>query len=273
MTPKTTRTRPRNRHDLTRRLRKSGGKGLIPALVLLACVGGVTVTAVVIYLQSQASARLVKAARREASEKQVQLERTQEQMRQTKAKYERYMANLVGSQRAAEVIVEDQTQDEDGQIWTKIKFLEYSVDGQPLEPVKVFTVPGNVVYFDALVMRYTPEQVQEGKAKSLYLFRRVFTDETRPDMGYKLFDADEEASPPKNLQADTEEIPIQAQQQVWARFQKCLSDPEHAKEQGVDTMYGEAVYDTLRKGYLYTLNIQNNGGLELRKKQLSSVLR
>lgn len=255
------------------RLRNSDGKGLIPGLVGLTVFGGISLASVVFIMHNRATSQLVSQARKEAAKAQEELQETQQEMKQMKVEYETYMANLVGSQRAAEVIVEDQTQDEDGQIWTKLKFLEYSVDGQPLEPVKVFTVPGNVVYFDALVMKYTPEQVQEGKAKSLYLFRRVFTDETRPDMGYKLFDIDEEASLPKNLQADTEEIPIQAQQEVWARFQKCLSDPEYAKEQGVDAMYGEAVYDTLRKGFLYTLNIQNNGGLELRKKQLSAVLR
>ena len=252
------------------------GKGLVAGLIAMVGIGTITVFtvfSVAFFLHNRTSVRMVKEAREEAATAKAELQQTQQQMEQMKTRYETYVANLLGKQRAAEIVVEEQTRDDDGQLWTKVKFLEYSVNGQPLEPVKVFTLPGDVVYFDALVMRFVPEQVREGKAKSLYLFRRVFTDETRPDMGYKLFDIDDPASLPKNYQADAEEIPIEAQQQVWSRFQKCLADPAYAKEQGVETIYGEAVYDTLRKDFLYTLSIQNNGGLELKKSPVKPILR
>lgn len=259
-------SRPRSRESTT-------GRSLIGSLIALAGIGSITLFSAAFLLHNRASVRMVREARQDAASAKAALQETQQQMKDMKTKYETYVANLLGKQRAAEVVVEEQTRDDDGQVWTKLKFLEYSVDGQPLEPVKVFTLPGDVVYFDALVMKFAAENVQEGKAKSLYLFRRVFTDETRPDMGYKLFDVDASAGLPKNYQADAAEIPLQAQHEVWARFQKCMADPEHAAAEGVDTIYGEAVYDTLRKNFLYTLSIQNNGGLELKKRPLAAILR
>ena len=253
----------------TKERRGAEGMGLVRWLVTILASAGVFMLGLAVFRHDQAASQLLRQARRgEAATKQ-ELQKVKQEMR----RYEAYVANLIGERRAAEAVVEEQTRDNDGQLWTKIKFQEYSVDGQPIEPVKVFTVPSDVVYFDALVMTFKHDRVAEGKAKSLYLFRRVFTDQTRPDMGYKLFDPDGRDALPASYQAPAEnEIPLTTQRQVWERFRKCLADPEYATTEGVDTIYGEAIYDTLRKGTLYTLYIQNDGGLELKKKPIPPVL-
>ena len=245
-----------------------GGRGLIPALVGLATVGGVGMASVAFILQNQTSRQLVTQARKDKADAEERLKATEQRLAAMKAKYEKHLTNLLGERRAAEVLVLAQDQDAEGKTLTKVKFLEYSVDGQPME-AKTFTVAGDVVYFDALVMQFKPERVKEGQAKSLYLFRRVFTDQTRPDMGYKIFEPDDSLTVPSGY--EDEEVPMEAQREVWAHFARCIADPAYAEEQGVRTIFGQANYKRVRKGYVYTLTIQDNGGLIIEEKPAPTI--
>ena len=246
------------------------GLGLMPSLVLLAVFGGVGLASVALIMQGQSARELVRKERQAKEEAEARLKKTQAKMAAMEKQYKTYLSNLLGERRAAEVIVLAQDRDEDGRLWTKLKFMEYGVDGNPMAP-KVFTMPGDEVYFDALVMQFDAEKVEKGKAKSLYLFRRVFTDKTRPDMGGKIFEFDGEPDVPRNYEA--EEVPIEAQREVWARFQRCIADKAYAEEQGVRTIFGQATYKTLRKDNIYTLKIQDNGGLILEERGMPAILR
>lgn len=237
--------------------------GLMPSVVLIVVFGSIAVTAAAFYMQQQEGRRRV--AKAEAVVKQ-----TQQQMEKMKDEYETYLTNLLGERRAAEVRVLAQDRDEDGRTWTKLKFLEYGADGSAMAP-KVFTVPGVEVYFDALVMQFQADRVKEGKAKSLYLFRRVFTDKTRPDMGCKIFEFDDSPDVPQNYAKA--ELPIEPQREVWERFQKCIADKAYAEALGVRTVFGQATYKTLRKNHLYVLTIQDNGGLIIEEKPFAAILR
>ncbi len=243
---------------------------IIPAFVLLVIFGGVGLASLAVILQNRSTQRLISRERAARKKAEAALKETQAKMAAMKKKYEQYLVNLLGERRAAEVIVLAQNRDADGRLWTKLRFMEYAADGTPLEP-QTFTVPGDEVYFDALVMQFKPERVKEGKAKSLYLFRRVFTDKTRPDMGAKIVELDPDAGPPKNYQS--QEIPRKPQEEVWAQFRRCLADKEYAKKLGVRAIFGQATYKTLRKGYLYVLTIQDNGGLIIEEKPLPKILR
>ncbi len=249
--------------------RRGFGLGFMPSLVLLAIFGGIGIASVAVIMQGQSARALMQKEREARQAAEQQLTKTKAKMAKMKTEYEKYLTNLLGERRAAEVIVLAQDRDKDGRLWTKIKFMEYAADGTPMD-AKTFTVRGDEVYFDALVMQFTPEAVKEGKAKSLYLFRRVFTDKTRPDMGAKVFDLDEANPVPKNY--EKAEVPIEAQRAVWERFRKCMADPEYAASQGVRSIFGQATYKTLRKNKLYTLTIQDNGGLIIEEKPLPKIL-
>ena len=229
----------------------------MPSLVLIAVFGGIGLASFAFVMQGYQARKMVRKERKARQEAEAKA-----------ALYETHLTNILGERRAAEVVVEEQTTDQDGRLWTKLKFMEYGADGNPMEP-KVFTVPGSEVYFDALGMQFTAEQVKAGKTKSLYLFRRVFTDETRPDMGARIFEVDDDV--PGNY--ESAEVPADTQRQVWARFQRWIADEEYAKSQGVRTIFGQATYRALRKGRMYRLTIQDNGGLIIEDQPLPKILR
>ncbi|MGB2806613.1 MAG: hypothetical protein WBC22_02650, partial [Sedimentisphaerales bacterium] len=60
----------------------------------------------------------------------------------------------------------------DGKILTTIKFIETARDDK-LKTVleKEYTIEGDIVYFDALIVKFGDKMVMDGKTKALYLWR------------------------------------------------------------------------------------------------------
>lgn len=187
--------------------------------------------------------------------------------RQLRIKYENYLVSVLGERRAAEVTVLDSGTDKDGTPWRKIRFVEFGSDGKPLQTREV-TIKGDEIYFDAMVMVFQPESVEEGKTKSLYLFRRIFSNVIPPEKGVSLFSQEMEAL----TKLDNPEL-CRAARRVWREFQRCLQDREYRQRKGVRTIFGQAVYQKLRKGYLYTLLIQNNGGIIMEERPIPEVFK
>ena len=67
-----------------------------------------------------------------------------------KTVYERYLHNLLGEQRVAEVCILDQQRPVDEPVRTTVRFQEFRQNGQPLSPL-VVTLPGEEIYVDAFV--------------------------------------------------------------------------------------------------------------------------
>ncbi len=89
----------------------------------------------------------------------------------------RIIHNLKAESRIAEVLVTGSSVDEYTRKYTTtIKFLEYDVNGKPLQP-KYFTFKGNLIQFQTLVVRFDDKYVEEGhrmRGKSVYLFLKAF---------------------------------------------------------------------------------------------------
>lgn len=192
-----------------------------------------------------------------------------EEERKKLAEARRRLAALLGEKRVAEVVVLDKTSDEAGVAQVRIKFLEYAADGRALEP-RTITLSGDEVYFDALVILFQPEDVMEERAASIHLFRRVFTDKTQPDKGFALSRIDSPEIPEAYRQPD---LPMETQIKVWEEIRQLVTDENYRQRRNVRTVFGQAVYKKLEKGRIYTLSIQNNGGLLIEDKPIPEILK
>ena len=89
----------------------------------------------------------------------------------------RVIERLSADSRVAEVLVtKTELSEARGRVLTTIKFLEYDTQGKPLEP-KYFTFEGNLIQFQALVVRFKDELVKAGdklRGKSAFLFLKAF---------------------------------------------------------------------------------------------------
>jgi hypothetical protein len=240
---------------MARRLGISGLLDLVMLLILLAIVGGGAFLVV--------NYKMGTRAKLEAMRKQLEEERRNLQMAR------RHIVNLLGERRAAEVVVLERTVDEAGEAQLRLKFLEYASGGKAL-PAQTLVVSGEDVYFDAAVVLFEPKDVMEGKRSSLYVFHRVFTDKTRPDSGLELSRLDSQEIPPAYR---AEDIPLAAQQKAWDEVRRLLEDENFRARRGVRAVFGQAVHKKLEQNVIYTLSIQDNGGLLIEEKPFPEILK
>jgi hypothetical protein len=178
-----------------------------------------------------------------------------------KALYETYLHNLLGEQRVAEVCILDQQRPPDEPVRTTVRFQEFRQNGQPLSPL-VVTLPGEEIYVDAFVTIFESDAVKSGQAKSLYLFRRIFTEQVAPQVGFPLYrsEGSGDGVPQPYVRQDIDRT---AQQRVWGSLWRLIEDAAYAETQRVRTTFGQAVYAEMQTGQCYAVSIQHNGGLLL----------
>lgn len=144
---------------------------------------------------------------------------------------------------------------------TTIEFIELDRQQHPL-PGKRFVVQGDVVFFDALVIQFDQERVAAGDAlrgKSLALFRRVYGEYQNPAEGFAI---DPAGDVPNVFRIEPQPSPFE--RKLWERFWHYAGHPDEAAAEGVRVVQGEAVYVPMRQGQVWSLSLQNNGGLNIR---------
>ncbi|MCJ7728379.1 MAG: hypothetical protein MUO27_00615, partial [Sedimentisphaerales bacterium] len=69
----------------------------------------------------------------------------------------------------------------EGSVVTKLRFVETARDDKLKKIVeKDYTIEGDVVHFDALIVKFSDKRVMDGKERAMYLWRRVFGEGMAP---------------------------------------------------------------------------------------------
>lgn len=165
--------------------------------------------------------------------------------------------------RVALIEVLEQHVDERGEaVQTVIRFSERSRAGEDLPPM-TFGVEGDTPHFDALVIKFDDDYVAHGdqlRGQSVALFRRVYGETQTPRDGYWL---GKPGDVPDVYRVDPN--PSDFEQQLWSEFWTYASDPEKAAAAGVRVAQGEAVYAPMKPNEVWTLTLEADGGLNLKK--------
>jgi len=169
---------------------------------------------------------------------------------------------LTQQRRVADVIIHAQEQDAKGQIArTDFEFIEMDANGHALAG-KRFSLPGRVLYFVGLVIKFDEARVAAGdplRGHNIMLFRRIFSESCSPKDGPSI---DGESDVPSVFRVNPN--PGEVERRLWKRFWSYVTDPKLAKEDGVRIAQGEAVYAPVTAGQRWTLTLENSGGLNLK---------
>lgn len=188
------------------------------------------------------------------------LVREMRQLEQRNAELQRVVTRLETERRVAQLYVISQDKGPDGKVRsTTVDFQEIDRDGSPL-PARRLTVKGDVIFVDALVVRFGNEYVERNdllRGHSLHLFRRIFGEHDRPSDGQPL-DLPQEIPAAYRTQAR----PSDFEQTLWRDFWKYASDPAAAQRLGVRVAQGEAVYQHVSPPQRWRLTTRADGGLE-----------
>ncbi len=178
---------------------------------------------------------------------------------------------LQAETRIAEVLVTGVNFDEATQkTYTTIKFLEYDVDGKPLES-QYFTFSGNIIQFQSLVIRFEDIYVRQGdklRGKSVYLFWKVFMLDGKNTMEYDITKINEI---PSGYKLKNKMDPFE--QQLWRSFWEYALDLQKAKNNGVKNAQIEAPGTMFIPGILYTIKIEHDGGMRIDSAPISPILK
>jgi hypothetical protein len=145
----------------------------------------------------------------------------------------------------------------DGQLYTTLKFVETARDNK-LDRIleKQFTVEGDVIHFDALIVSFGDKMVMDGRQKALYLWRRVYGEDQAPSAGCLI---EEPGKEPKRYEALLSRLRLPEREMFWTAIWDLANNPDKLRQYDIKAVYGNVVYTQLRPGLIYVFKISAAG--------------
>ncbi|MHC4432528.1 MAG: hypothetical protein ACYTBS_11875 [Planctomycetota bacterium] len=145
----------------------------------------------------------------------------------------------------------------DGELFTTIKFVE-TARGDKLTSIleKEYTIVGDVVHFDALIVKFGSKMVTDGRARALYLWRRVYGEKMSPAEGFAI---EQPGAEPRRYRDLLQALPIKDRHLFWSNIWDLANDTQKLASYGIEAIYGNAVYGKLRIGLIYVFKINSTG--------------
>lgn len=171
-----------------------------------------------------------------------------------------YARRLQANRRVAQVDVVKQYANEDRQTVSVLLWQEIGPEGTLGKPVAV-EAPGELVYFEGLVIKFDHKHVGEGdpqRGASVVMFRRIFGEHQAPETALQF---DRAARPPKGRSEPSEDV----EARLWDRFWELAENPELAAQYGVRIAQCEAPAVRVKPGQIWEVTLDAAGGLNLRK--------
>ncbi|OQA56573.1 MAG: hypothetical protein BWY42_00928 [Candidatus Omnitrophica bacterium ADurb.Bin277] len=185
----------------------------------------------------------------------------------------RIIDRLSADTRIADVLVTKSEYDETAKkIQTTIKFLEYDAKGNPLEP-KYFSFRGNIIQFQALVIRFQDKFVKAGdrlRGKSAYLFMKAFVLDGAQTQEFEITKAGEV---PAGYRVESVRGKDEFQMRLWQDFWLYALDPEKRNRAGIKNVQIEAPGSMFLPGTIYTLRIEHDGGIRIDAQPVPEILK
>ena len=145
----------------------------------------------------------------------------------------------------------------DGRLVTRVRFVETERD-DPRRIVleKEYDVEGDVVHFDALIVKFAPQYVADGRSRALYLWRRVYGEKMKPEDGFPI---ETPGSELLRYSAISNALSRRDRALFWTEIWKLSNDPLRLQDAGITAVYGNDLYQQLKPGLIYLFRIGNNG--------------
>jgi hypothetical protein len=150
-------------------------------------------------------------------------------------------------------------EERDGRLFTRLLFVVTARGDLTVRLIeKEYEIEGDVIHFDALIVRFGPEVVMDGKERALYLWRRVYGEKLRPEEGFAI---EEPGQPPARYADLSARLSLRDRELFWDEIWALSDDPDRLAAAGVRAIYGNVVYKRLQPGLIYIFRIDATGGV------------
>jgi len=135
-----------------------------------------------------------------------------------------------------------------------------TLPNEPLKPVvkKEYEVQGDVVHFDALIVKFGQARVMDGREKAMYLWRRIYGENQAPEDSLAI---NYERLEPARYADLCQKLSLKDRSLFWTHIWTLSNEPDHLSNLGVQAIYGNVVYHKLEPGLIYVFKIDNTGSL------------
>jgi hypothetical protein len=181
------------------------------------------------------------------------------------------ISHLTAERRVADMLVTRRQIGSDGVPITDLLFVELARNGTEL-PARSFTVRGQYVHIDAMVIKFDREDVKQNdplRGHSIALFTKIYGDQESPASATPI-------DPPNAVPAvfqDADPLDTSFELDLWHDFWHLAADPAYAATKHVRVANGQGVWGMFDPGKLYTLTLEADGGLNLSTQPLQGIYR
>jgi len=147
--------------------------------------------------------------------------------------------------------------EDNGHLYTTLKFVE-TARNDPLDIVfeSEFKLEGDVVHFDALVVKFGDDFIQSGKGRSLYMWRRIYGEYMSPNEGFPI---EIHGREPDRYRGLLSRLPLPHRELFWSEIWDLAHNKNQLIEYGISAVFGSVVYTELRPGLIYVFKISSTG--------------
>jgi hypothetical protein len=213
---------------------------------------------------SQAQEELSKANERIAAQA-IEVERLHDENAKLQEDVERLETSLkllkVDTRLATMEVVKVEPATERAAVKTTVRFVELTPNGDPIAEPRDFTVDGDQVYIDSLVVKFADEYIEKAdlqRGTTLVLFQRIFGNQQSAEQGQSL---DEVGRRPQAYARGGVETDFE--KQIWDQFWLIANDEKKAQSLGIRAAHGQAVSVKVEPGARYRVQLRASDGLTL----------
>ena len=173
-------------------------------------------------------------------------------------KLKQALTNLTDTGKIGYAKVISQSLDSQGRVISmELKFVETARDNE-LDKIleKNYTIEGDIVHFDALIVKFGNKVVMNGEKKSLYLWRRIYGENMPPDAGYPIEEPNKE---PQRYNELLKELSLRQREVFWENIWSLANDPQKLRKYDIEAIFGDVTYVKLKQGLLYIFRISATG--------------
>jgi hypothetical protein len=170
------------------------------------------------------------------------------------------LTNLTEENKIGYAKVVSQAKDANGTVTsTTLKFVETARDNELNQILqRQYTIEGDIIHFDALIVKFSDKMVMDGKQRSMYLWRRVYGEKMSPAQGFEIEKFGDEPSRYGDL---LKELPVKNRQVFWTSIWELANAPDQLKKFGITAIYGTVTYTQLKPGLVYIFRLTSSGQL------------
>lgn len=145
----------------------------------------------------------------------------------------------------------------EGQVRTKLKFVQiWTEEDREIREEQITTIKGDEVHIDAFVVTFNVEQVKEGKARSLFIWHRLYDAETAPEAALMLTIKGDE---PAMYRQFFKTLSLKDRLTFWEGIWELSNSVSRLQDYGIRAVYGAGIYQKVVSGNIYELRMNRQG--------------